>query len=128
MESIFVRTMTLILLGFCTAANADRVEEVWTCKVKEGKSLVDVRAANSKWVKYINANVKGGDISSSIATSIVGGIEIGTFIYVDSFPSLESWAAAKPALQKNDQGKAIDVELNAAAACPENRLYSVERS
>lgn len=115
-------------LGISTAAQADRVEEVWTCKVQEGKSMDDVRAANWKWVKYINANVEGGDISGSIATTIVGGLEMGAFIYVDSFPSLESWAAARRALQKNDEGKAVDAELIAAATCAENRLYSIEKS
>lgn len=116
-------------MGIRVASGADpRVDEVWTCKVNAGKSMDDVRAANSKWVKYINAHVKGGDISSSVVTPIVGKVEQGTFLYVDSFPNLESWTAAKPALDKTDEGKAIDAELNAAAACSENRLYSSEAS
>lgn len=129
MKLNLARAFTVImLLATCAAANADRIEEVWICKVNDGKSMDDVNAANSKWVKFVNANVKGGDIASSVVTPVVGDIATGTFIYVDSFPSLESWAASRPALEMNDEGKAIDAELNAAATCSENQLYSSKKS
>jgi hypothetical protein len=117
------------VLGFGTAIAADTsVSEVWTCHIKDGKTMDDVRAANSKWVKYINAHVDGGDIGSDIVTSVVGNAEAGRFLYVDTFPTLESWAAAKSALDGDEEGEAIDAELEAAADCEDNRLYNVESS
>ena len=83
----------------------------------------DVRAANTKWVEFINANVKGGGVGSSILTNIVGNAEEGPFLYVDSFPNLETWAAANSATDDNEEGEAINAALGDAATCSENRLY-----
>ena len=128
MKSILVKISTLVcMLGIWSTASAD-FREVWTCTINEGKTIDDVRAANSKWVKFINANVDGGGITSHIITSVVGNTSEGSFGYVDSFPTLESWAAAKSATEGNEEGEAIDEELGEAAECAENRLYEAEES
>jgi hypothetical protein len=130
MKSILVQMITLIaMLGIWATASADTsFREVWTCNVNEGKTIDDVRAANSRWVKFINANVDGGGITSHIITSVVGNASTGSFGYVDSFPSLESWTAAKSATDGNEEGEAIDEALGEAAECSENRLYEAEES
>ena len=87
----------------------------------------DVRAANSKWVKFMNANVDDG-ITSHIITSVVGNATPGNFIYVDSFPGPEVWTVTKSALGGNEEGEAIDKELDEVADCSENRLYEAEES
>jgi len=118
-----------VILGVSAGAMAEtRIDEVWTCQIKDGKTMDDVRVTNSKWVKLINTVVAGGDITSNIVTSVVGNAEEGHFLYVDSFPSLESWASAKSALQDSKEGKAIEAELGEVAACADNRLYSSEAS
>jgi hypothetical protein len=130
MKSILTSLLATIgVLGMCATAIADpRIDEVWTCDINDGKTMDDVRAANSKWVAFVNANVKGGDITSNIVTSVVGNATPGRFIYVDSFPSLESWTAAKSATEGNAEGEAIDAELQEVASCSDNRLYSSEKS
>ncbi len=130
MKSIPVKSIVLLaLLGIWATAGADsHYREVFTCKVKEGKTLDDVRAANSKWVKFMNVNVDGGGISSHIITNVVGNATPGDFGYVDAFPTLESWAAAKSATEGDEEGEAIDAELGEVADCSENRLYEAEAS
>jgi hypothetical protein len=87
----------------------------------------DVRAANSKWVKFVKANVDAG-ISSHIVTSVVGNATQGNFVYVDSFPSLEVWTTTKSALEENEEGEAIEAELGEVADCSENTLLEAEES
>ena len=130
MKSILVKTMALItMLGIIWAtANADDYRMVSTCKLKEGKTMDDIRVANSKWVVFMNENVEGGGITSHITTSVVGDSTPGKFGYVDSFPSLESWTATVAAIESIAEGVAIDEELNEAADCTENRLYKAEES
>jgi hypothetical protein len=130
MKSIIVKFVTVVaMLGIWATAAADTsYREVWTCKIAEGKTIDDVRAANSGWVKFINENVDGGGITSHIVTSVVGDASEGSFIYVDSFPTLESWAAAKSATEGNEEGEAIDEALGEAAECSENRLLEAEES
>lgn len=130
MKSFLLKALMLsTALGVCATAGADpRIIETWSCDIEDGKTMDDARAANSKWVKFVNAHVEGGDIASSIVTSIVGNAKPGHFLYVDSFPSLASWSVAKNALEGDEEGQAIEAELDAAASCTDNRLYSSEDS
>ena len=110
-----------VLLGISVAANADSgVEEIWQCTLKEGKKIEDAMAANTAWVKWVNTNVAGGGIQSLTATAIVG--DMSSFIFIDSFPSLESWAAMKTALESPD-GKKVEAAINEVVQCTENRVY-----
>ena len=116
----FVTLVTLFLSGIATA---DSIVETWTCEVKEGKSIEDVQATNSKWLKWINAHVEGGGIASSVGTAVVGNIE--TFIFVDTYPNLATWAAAKDVLD-SDEGDEIEDLFEDVSECSENRLWKIE--
>ncbi len=127
MKSMTIKVLSIfILTGFCLTASAStRINEVWTCTVKDGKTIDDVKSANHKWVAYVNKEVKGADIQSYVATTIVGKQK--NFIYVDSFPSMESWTTQKAAMKK-DAGKKLEEFLSTVANCQSNALYSVEKS
>ncbi len=116
----FVALVTLCLSGI---ARADSITETWTCEVKEGKSIEDVQVTNSKWLKWINAHVEGGGITSSVGTAVVGNIE--TFIFVDTYPNLATWAAAKDVLD-SDEGEEIEDLFEDVSECSENRLWKIE--
>ncbi len=116
----FVVLVTLCLSGIATA---DSIAETWTCEVKEGKSIEDVQAINSKWLKWINAHVEGGGITSSIGTTVVGNTEI--FIFVDTYPNLTTWAAAKDVLD-SDEGEELDELFEDVSECSQNRLWKIE--
>ena len=116
----FVTLFTLCLNGI---AAADGIVESWTCKVKEGKKIEDVQAVNSQWLKWVNANVEGGGIKSSVGESVVGNSE--NFIFVDSYPDLTTWAAAKEALD-SAAGEELDDLFEDVSECSENRLWRLE--
>lgn len=101
-------------------ASKDRYVEVWDCKVNDGKTMEDVKAANSQWVEHVNAHVEGGDIHSFILTPVVG--KRGGFLYADSFPSIEAWHGSREAM-KSEPGQAIDKALEEAADCSSNSLH-----
>ena len=115
--------VALVTLCLSSVATADSVAEVWTCEVKEGKTIEDVQATNSKWLKWINAHVEGGGITSSIGTAVVGNNDI--FIFVDTYPNLATWAAAKDVLD-SDEGGEIDELFEDVSECSENRLWKIE--
>jgi hypothetical protein len=117
--------LLLAVLGFSVNASAeDRVVDIWNCTVADGKTIADVHAANGKWVKYMNANVEGGDIYSYVLTPIVG--KRGVFVYADSYPNLASWTAGQ-ALEGDDL-TAINAELDEVADCSENTLHNSKPS
>ena len=115
--------VAIATLCLSSAAMADSIVEAWTCEVAEGKTIEDVQAVNSKWLKWINAHVEGGGIKSAVGTSIVGNSE--TFIFVDTYPDLATWAAAKDALDSDD-GDEIENLFEGVDDCSENRLWKIE--
>lgn len=116
----FVALVTLCLSGI---AAADSVVETWTCKVNEDKKIEDVQAINSKWLKWVNAHVEGGGITSSVGESVVGNSE--KFIFVDTYPNLATWAATKDALDST-AGEELDELFEDVSECSENRLWRIE--
>lgn len=120
LSATLVALVTLCLSGVATA---DSIAETWTCKVEEGKKIEDVQATNSKWLKWINAHVEGGGITSAVGTAVVGNAE--KFIFVDTYPNLATWAAAKDALD-SDAGDEMDDLFDDVSECKENRLWKIE--
>lgn len=101
------------------AAFADDYREVWECKSKEGKTLEDVQAVNSKWLAWMRKNVDK-EIDSAVLTAVVG--DMTSFIFVDTYPSLEVWSKGKSAQDAADMSD-LDAEFEATAECGETRLW-----
>lgn len=116
------------VLGTWVTANADDYRSVYSCELKEGKTIDDVRLHNSKWVAFVNENVEGSGITSHIITSIMGDVTPGKFGFVDSFPSLQSWAAQQAVIESTLEGKALGQEMREILECTEARLYKAEKS
>ena len=117
--------IALVALFLSSIATADSIAEAWTCELKDDKSIEDVQAVNSKWLKWINAHVEGGGITSSVGTSVVGDSTV--FIFVDTYPNLTTWAAAKDVLD-SDEGDEMDELFADVSECSENRLWKIENT
>ena len=121
------RTMTALLavagLGVSGLATADSFANVYTCKVKDDVEMEAVQEANSKWLKFVNAKVEGGGITSSVGTAVVGNFE--TFIFVDTYPSLSAWAASQELLDR-DAGGEVDGLFVDRTVCRQSSLGTLE--
>ncbi len=128
MKIYMARIMALsVMLGIGGSAIADEtVRVVWICTVNEGKTMDEVRTANTAWVEFMHENVDEA-ISSTILTPVVGNFEGGRFVFADDFPTFEVWNEAREA-SESDEGQAIDAAINDAATCANNSLYSAEES
>lgn len=112
-----------IALLLSAAANADSVIESWQCELKNDATFEDVQAINKKWLKWVNEHTEGGEISSSLGRAVVGSLT--RFIFVDSYPDLATWAAAKDVLD-SDAADEIDDMFEDVMECKENRLWKME--
>ena len=119
------RSVVLIAaFGLSGIAVADSYTEVFTCTLEDEKTVEDVQAANSKWLAYVHANVSE-EITSSVVTSVVGNQE--DFLFVDSYPDLETWAATKTRLDSDEaEADGIGDLFDDILECSENRLYKSE--
>ena len=123
MKTVVLRTLAACsLIVFAGAASAESYREVWRCKLEDDKKIEDVQAANSKWLAWVRDNVDK-DIKSAVVTAVVGNQD--GFSFVDQFPSLEVWAAAKKALD-SDEGNALDEAFEGLFECERNALMKYE--
>ena len=118
-------TTALVALTMIFASNsifADTIEAVYTCKLKEGKKKEEVQAINSKWIKWVHKHVSK-DIKSSVGTAVIGNQEV--FMFVDTYPDLNTWAAAATALDSEAASELEDM-FSTVSSCSENSLWKFE--
>jgi hypothetical protein len=122
MKNLLAIATLAAAMTLCATASAEtHIEEVWDCSLREGKTIAQVSSRNANWIKYVNKNVKGGGINSRIVTPLVG--DMGSFIFVDSFPNLGSWAETKE-LMSSGEGQKIEAAFDEVTNCSSNRLYT----
>jgi len=123
MKKLIAPLIAVLGMSFGGVASADSFANVYTCKLKDDVELEAVQAANSKWLKFVNAKVAGGGITSSVGTAVVGNFE--TFIFVDTYPSLSAWAATQELLD-SDAGDEVDDLFEDLTDCSKNSLWKFE--
>ncbi len=115
--------LIVLAIGFIsTSVLADSIVASYNCEMKEGKKQKDVQAVNSEWLKWVRKNVNE-NITSSMGTAIVGSLD--TFLFVDTYPDLATWAAAQTALD-SDAASELDDMFDEVMECSENRLWKFE--
>ncbi len=101
---------------------ADHYLETYRCELKEGKEMEEVKAANQKWLKWVQDKVNK-NIDSKMGTAVVGDQTI--FLFADRYPDLGTWAATQEALDAED-GTELDELFDELTECTENRLWKFE--
>jgi hypothetical protein len=121
MKNVITVMLASLLLCISGFALADPVTSVWTCTLNEGKTAEDSQASGKKWVAIVRKLTGNDEITSSWVSAIVG--DTGTFMWVDTYPSLEVWAATQTALENSEEYASISAELDDNETCSGNRLY-----
>ena len=121
MKRIFTVTVASLLLGVSGITAADPMVMVWTCTLNDGVTEEQSQAAGKKWVALVRELTGNDEITSSWVTAVVGEIE--NFMWVDTYPSLEVWAAVQTAWANSEEADALEKELEANETCSKNRLY-----
>jgi len=123
MKNAILRTVigavAICLSGLALADST--VLEVFTCELEDEKTIDEVQAANSKWLKWVNENAGAGKVSSSVVTAIVG--DNNGFVFVDAYPDLTTWAAVQDALETDEGEAAVGEVFEGLFECDENTLH-----
>ena len=121
MKKILTVLAVSVFLGVSGVAAAEPVTMVWTCTLNDGVTPEQSQAAGKKWVALVRKLSGNDEISSSWVSAVVG--DMGHFMWVDTYPSLEVWAAVQSAWADSKDAAAIEEELEANETCSESRLY-----
>lgn len=120
MKKIFLTAVICMMPGICLAASGDeRIAEMYMCELKEGKTMEEVQANNVKWLANTRKQAGNEEIRSYALEAMVG--DLSHFYFIDSYPDLATWSAAKAA--ESDEGQAIEDAFNELMECTKNRLY-----
>ena len=119
------------LSAVCEAqvAEGERSVEIWTCTLNEGSSMEDVDSTSTRWLDLV---LSGGatDVDSYRLSHLVGTMRghepaedvTSSFLFVDSFPGVASWMAAKRA-EMTPEGQEIMAAYTESNTCGTNTLY-----
>ena len=121
MKRIITVVVASLLLAVSGFAAAGPVTMVWTCTLNDGITAEQSQAAGKKWVALVRKMTGNDEITSSWVTAVVG--EVGHFMWVDTYPSLEVWAAVQTAWANSEDAAALEAELEANETCSKSRLY-----
>jgi len=121
MKKLFLALIFFISPSLCLAAAGDTsAVEMFQCELKEGKTMKEVQANNTRWLALTRKEAGTENVSSHALQSTVG--DLSKFVFADIYPDLASWAAAKSA-EESEEGKAIEDTFNELMECTKNRLY-----
>ena len=119
------------LSAVCEAqvAEGERIVEIWTCTLNEGYSMEDIESTSTRWLDLV---LSGGatDVDSYRLSHLVGTMRghesaedvTSHFLFVDSFPDVDSWMAAKRA-EMTPEGQEIMAAYTQLNTCSTNTLY-----
>jgi len=110
-----------ILLVLSAGASADPVSAVFTCKLNDGKTKEDAMAVNAKWLAWARSVAGTDEITSSFVETVVG--DFGTHLWVDTYPSLSTWAKVVEA-DLDNAAPEISQAFEDVETCSSNRLLS----
>ena len=121
MKKSIAITVASLLLGVSGLAAANPVTMVWSCTLNDGVTAEQSQATGKKWVALVRELVGNDEITSSWVSAVVG--ETGRFMWVDTYPSLEVWAAVQTAWDDSEEAAELEDELGDNETCSESRLY-----
>ena len=117
----------LLAIVFCVApglALADAGDtatvELFQCELKEGKTMEEVKANNTRWLAHTRKVTGSEDVNSYAMSPMVG--DLTKFMFADVYPTAAAWATAKSAAE-SDEGQAIEDAFNELMDCTRNMLY-----
>jgi hypothetical protein len=122
MRRLLVVLVGLVMLAAAGIASADPVIDVWTCTLKDGKTAEESQAAGKMWVEVVRRITGNDEITSTWASAIVG--DAGTFMWLDTYPSLEVYAAAQTAIANSKEFEPAGAALDETQTCSGNQLLN----
>ena len=105
-------------------SNDEQDKGEWTYSLNEGKTAADAHKIGKEWVAWAREASGSDEIISSFVTPVVG--DTGGFLWVDTFPSLEVWAAITNADPEAEDLARIERALEELETCSGNRLWSAK--
>ena len=127
--AVVISVIGLSAVSEAQVAEGERIVEIWTCTLNDGYSMEDIESTSNRWLDLV---LSGGatDVDSYRLSHLVGTMRghepaedvTSSFLFVDSFPDVASWMAAKRA-EATPEGQEIMAAFTQSNTCGTNTLY-----
>jgi hypothetical protein len=120
LKKIMLATATSLFLLLSVAVHAEPVTVVFSCTLKDGSTKEDAMEINARWLKWARATGGSDEITSAYVSTIIG--DLGSFMWVDTYPDIATWGKIV------DADSEFDDEFGEVSTCSGNRMLRGEQT
>ncbi len=119
------KIITLIVLSILSFSVSASAVAIYACNLEEGKTLDEVKAANSKWVKAVN-ELSESEVSSYVLEPIVSS-DMEGFTFIDTYTDEVAWATVNREIRSGALSELSDL-FEGISECPSVTHHNSEES
>lgn len=115
----------VILFVLSSSAYADTwIQEIWSCKLRDGKTMEELRAINDRYLEWTNKQQPGAGIRGYVAAPAIA-VDRETVLIVGIYPDLATYAADAERYWNTEAGAALEAEYDKISTCSSNTVYTL---
>jgi len=115
-----------LLLGPASVVVADTAQEVFICKLNEGKTMADLNKVIADFKQMI-VKFSGGDKYQAFLLTPVAANDLTTIVWVGEMPDATSMAALQDEYRTSEAGQKQDKRFRGVVTCKSRSLWNSER-
>ncbi len=124
----FGRSLAILtlLLGSAPAVFADTAQEVFLCKLNEGKTMADLNKVIADFKQMI-VKISGGDRYQAWLLTPTAADDLSTIVWVGEMPDATSLAALQDGYRTSEAGQKQDKKFQSVITCKSRSTWNSER-
>jgi hypothetical protein len=125
-RSVVITAVMSAWLGSVSTAFADTAQEVFICKLNEGKTMADVHKVIADFKQMI-VKLKGGDKYQAWLLTPVAADDLASIVWVGEMPDGTALAALGEEYRTSEAGQAQDKKFQAVMTCKSRSIWNSEK-
>ncbi len=125
-RSLVIGAVMSACLGSVSTAFADTAQEVFICKLNEGKTLADLHKVIADFKQMI-VKLKGGDKYQAWLLTPVAADDLANIVWVGEMPDGTALAELQEDYRTSEVGHAQDKKFQAAMTCRSRSIWNSEK-
>jgi hypothetical protein len=125
-RSLAIAALLSACLGSASAALAGTAQEVFICKLNEGKTMADLNKVIADFKQMI-VKLKGGDKYRAWLLTPVAADDLSTIVWVGEMSDGTGLAALQQDYQGSESGQAQDKKFQAVITCKSRSIWNSEK-
>jgi len=125
-RSLAIGAVISACLGPVSTAFADTAQEVFICKLNEGKKMADLRKVIADF-KQMVVKLKGGDKYQAWLLTPVAADDLTNIVWVGEMPDGMALTALQEDYRTSEAGQAQDKKFQSVITCRSRSIWNSEK-